>query len=94
LVEVLRIPPKALGFRWTFFVPVYWFPADLLPSHQNATIRENVCFGRPFEEARYWDAVRDSCLEPDLDMLPHGDLTEVGEKVIFSMPLLLVVSDF
>lgn len=48
---------------------------------QNATIRENVCFGRPFEEERYWKAVQDSCLEPDLEMLPFGDLTEVGEKV-------------
>lgn len=25
--------------------------------------------------------MRDTCLEPDLAMLPHGDLTEVGEKV-------------
>ncbi|TFK40264.1 ABC transporter [Crucibulum laeve] len=49
---------------------------------QNATIRENVCFGRPFEEDRYWRAIRDSCLEPDLEMLPNGDLTEVGEKGI------------
>ncbi|KAH7925483.1 ABC transporter [Leucogyrophana mollusca] len=49
---------------------------------QNATIRENVCFGRPFEEERYWKAVRDACLEPDLDMLPNYDLTEVGEKGI------------
>jgi ABC-type multidrug transport system fused ATPase/permease subunit len=49
---------------------------------QNATIRENICFGRPFEEERYWKAVKDSCLEPDLDMLPYGDLTEVGEKGI------------
>uniref|UniRef100_A0A8H7Y0W3 ABC transporter n=1 Tax=Psilocybe cubensis TaxID=181762 RepID=A0A8H7Y0W3_PSICU len=49
---------------------------------QNATIRENICFGRPFEEERYWNAVRDSCLGPDLEMLPHGDLTEVGEKGI------------
>lgn len=48
---------------------------------QNATIRDNICFGRPFEEARYWNAIRDSCLEPDLEMLPNGDLTEVGEKV-------------
>ncbi|KAF9484351.1 ABC transporter [Pholiota conissans] len=48
----------------------------------NATIRENICFGRPFEEARYWDAVRAACLEPDLEMLPHADLTEVGEKGI------------
>ncbi|KAF5342067.1 hypothetical protein D9611_001575 [Ephemerocybe angulata] len=49
---------------------------------QNATIRENICFGRPFEPERYWKAVRDSCLEPDLDMLPNGDMTEVGEKGI------------
>ncbi|KAF9560470.1 ABC transporter [Agrocybe pediades] len=49
---------------------------------QNATIRENICFGRPFEEDRYWKAIRDSCLETDLEMLPNGDLTEVGEKGI------------
>ena len=30
---------------------------------------------------KYWEAVRDSCLEPDLEMLPHGDATEVGERV-------------
>ncbi|EGN97738.1 hypothetical protein SERLA73DRAFT_111068 [Serpula lacrymans var. lacrymans S7.3] len=49
---------------------------------QNTTIRENICFGRPFEEQRYWKAIRDACLEPDLEMLPNGDLTEVGEKGI------------
>ncbi|KZS95710.1 P-loop containing nucleoside triphosphate hydrolase protein [Sistotremastrum niveocremeum HHB9708] len=49
---------------------------------QNATIRENVTFGRPFDEKRYWAAIRDSCLEHDLELLPHGDLTEVGEKGI------------
>ncbi|PPQ72540.1 hypothetical protein CVT26_004018 [Gymnopilus dilepis] len=49
---------------------------------QNATIRENICFGRPFDETRYWKAIRDSCLGPDLEMLPNGDLTEVGERGI------------
>lgn len=49
---------------------------------QNATIRENICFGRPFEEKKYWKAVRDACLEPDLAMLPNGDMTEVGERGI------------
>ncbi|KAI6099708.1 ABC transporter [Pisolithus sp. B1] len=47
---------------------------------QNATIRDNVCFGRPFEEKRYWKAIRDACLEADLQILPNYDLTEVGEK--------------
>ncbi|KAJ7593418.1 ABC transporter [Mycena floridula] len=49
---------------------------------QNATIRDNICFGRPFEEEKYWNSVKASCLEPDLEMLPSGDLTEVGEKGI------------
>ncbi|KAI6039823.1 ABC transporter [Pisolithus marmoratus] len=49
---------------------------------QNASIRDNICFGRPFEEERYWKAVRDACLEADLQMLPNYDLTEVGEKGI------------
>ena len=49
---------------------------------QNATIRENICFGRPFEEERYWKAVRDACLETDLELFPHYDMTEVGEKGI------------
>jgi hypothetical protein len=48
---------------------------------QNATIRENICFGRPFEEERYWKAIHDACLEADLDVLPNGDMTEVGERV-------------
>ena len=30
---------------------------------QNAAIWENICFGRLFEEERYWKTVRDSCLE-------------------------------
>ncbi|KAF8273331.1 P-loop containing nucleoside triphosphate hydrolase protein [Lactarius quietus] len=49
---------------------------------QNATIRDNICFGRPFEAERYWKVVHDSCLEPDLDVLPNGDMTEVGERGI------------
>ncbi|KAI9463347.1 ABC transporter [Lactarius psammicola] len=49
---------------------------------QNATIRDNICFGRPFEAERYWKAVHDACLEPDLDVLPNGDMTEVGERGI------------
>ncbi|KAI0255115.1 ABC transporter [Lactifluus subvellereus] len=49
---------------------------------QNATIRENICFGLPFEAERYWKAVHDACLEADLDVLPNGDMTEVGERGI------------
>lgn len=49
---------------------------------QNATIRDNITFGRPFDEERYWKAVKDACLETDIDMMPNGDMTEVGERGI------------
>ncbi|KAF9267240.1 ABC transporter [Marasmius fiardii PR-910] len=49
---------------------------------QNATIRENVTFGKPFDEVKYQEALKKSCLEKDLEMLPYGDMTEVGEKGI------------
>ncbi|OBZ72495.1 Oligomycin resistance ATP-dependent permease YOR1 [Grifola frondosa] len=49
---------------------------------QNATVRDSICFGRPFEEEKYWKVVQDACLEADLELLPNGDLTEVGERGI------------
>lgn len=39
--------------------------------------RDNVLFGQPFEEERYWRVVEQSCLLPDLYLLPNGDMTEV-----------------
>ncbi|KAL4062863.1 ABC protein [Scleroderma citrinum] len=49
---------------------------------QNATLRDNVLFGRPFVEERYWRVIELACLLPDLQLLPDGDLTEIGEKGI------------
>ncbi|KAF7965153.1 hypothetical protein HWV62_45382, partial [Athelia sp. TMB] len=49
---------------------------------QNATLRNNVIFGQPFDEDRYWAAVENASLLPDLDALPDGDATEIGEKGI------------
>ncbi|QRV82925.1 ABC transporter transmembrane region [Ceratobasidium sp. AG-Ba] len=49
---------------------------------QNATLRDNVVFGRPWDEERYWASIRDASLEVDLELLPDGDLTEIGEKGI------------
>ncbi|KAL8749541.1 MAG: hypothetical protein Q9184_006768 [Pyrenodesmia sp. 2 TL-2023] len=49
---------------------------------QNATVRDNVVFGKDYER-RWYDEVVDACaLRPDLDMLPHGDMTEIGERGI------------
>ena len=54
----------------------------LLNGLQNATIRENICFGQLFDSDRYWQAISDSCLDADLKLFPNGDLTEVGERGI------------
>lgn len=69
-----------VSFRHTLVFYRKW--QSLIFLLENATVRENICFGRPFEEDRYWNAVHDACLEADLDMLPDSDLTEVGEKGI------------
>ncbi|KAG1828571.1 ABC protein [Suillus variegatus] len=49
---------------------------------QNTTLRDNITFGQRFEEDRYWRVVEIACLLPDLQLLPDGDLTEIGEKGI------------
>lgn len=49
---------------------------------QNATVKDNVLFGRDYNEERYWNAIRNASLMSDLELLPDGDLTEIGEKGI------------
>lgn len=44
---------------------------------QNATLRDNIVFGRKWDECRYWRCVELACLIPDLEILADGDLTEV-----------------
>lgn len=48
---------------------------------QNATLKENIVFGRSFESSNYTKVVRGCALQQDFDMLPAGDSTEIGEKV-------------
>lgn len=48
---------------------------------QNATLRDNILFGHGYNERKY-RSVLDACaLTPDLEVLPGGDMTEIGEKV-------------
>ena len=49
---------------------------------QNATLRDNIVFGKPFVMKKYLGVIDACCLEQDIAMLPGGDLTEVGEKGI------------
>ncbi|XP_071492094.1 ATP-binding cassette sub-family C member 9-like [Diadema antillarum] len=48
----------------------------------NASLKENILFGQPWDEHRYREVIDACALKPDIDMLPAGDLTEIGEKGI------------
>ncbi|XP_078537187.1 ATP-binding cassette sub-family C member 8 isoform X2 [Lissotriton helveticus] len=48
----------------------------------NATVEENITFESQFNKQKY-KAVIDACsLQPDIDILPHGDQTQIGERGI------------
>ncbi|KAG0501841.1 hypothetical protein HPP92_001913 [Vanilla planifolia] len=46
----------------------------------NATVRDNILFGSPFEARHYEEAIDVTSLQHDLELLPGGDLTEIGER--------------
>lgn len=49
---------------------------------QNTSLKQNILFGKEMDE-RWYDTVIDACaLGPDIEMLPAGDLTEIGERGI------------
>ncbi|TMW55712.1 hypothetical protein Poli38472_010594 [Pythium oligandrum] len=49
---------------------------------QHNSVRENILFGKPFDQQHY-DAVISACqMRRDLDILENGDATEIGERGI------------
>lgn len=56
--------------------------APQTPWIRNATLRENILFGQPDKEEKFREVVRACSLEHDLEVLPNGELTEIGEKGI------------
>ncbi|GAB0192161.1 ATP-binding cassette sub-family C member 2 [Grus japonensis] len=49
---------------------------------QNATLKDNILFGSELDEARYQQVIKACALLQDLELLPAGDQTEIGEKGI------------
>uniref|UniRef100_A0A8C2DEB2 Multidrug resistance-associated protein 1 n=1 Tax=Cyprinus carpio TaxID=7962 RepID=A0A8C2DEB2_CYPCA len=47
---------------------------------QNATLKDNILFGRDAKDSWYQKVVEACALLPDLEILPGGDSTEIGEK--------------
>ncbi|KAK6480073.1 multidrug resistance-associated protein 9-like [Huso huso] len=46
----------------------------------HGTVRDNILMGEDFDEKRYSEVVSTCSLKPDLAILPHGDMTEIGER--------------
>lgn len=47
---------------------------------QSASIRDNIIFGKPYDQALYSEIIQACALVLDFQILPHGDLTEIGER--------------
>ncbi|XP_072938928.1 multidrug resistance-associated protein 1 isoform X2 [Epargyreus clarus] len=49
---------------------------------QNATLQDNILFGKPLDKSKYNNVINVCALRTDFDVLPGGDQTEIGEKGI------------
>ena len=83
--------PRAVAHEERFdaqATPANWIITDAIafvaqiPWLENASLKDNILFGLPYDEKRY-NKVLDACaLRKDLEILPDGDLTEVGANGI------------
>ncbi|XP_073072380.1 ATP-binding cassette sub-family C member 8 isoform X3 [Manis javanica] len=48
----------------------------------NTTVEENITFESPYNKQRYKMIIEACSLQPDIDILPHGDQTQIGERGI------------
>lgn len=48
---------------------------------QNLTLRDNILFSKPLNKGVYDKVIHACALGPDLEILPGGDETEIGERV-------------
>ncbi|OQU94778.1 ABC transporter transmembrane domain-containing protein [Cladophialophora immunda] len=53
-----------------------------IPWIENATIRDNILFGLPLDNDRYQKVLHACALTKDLEMLPDGELTDIGANGI------------
>ena len=53
------------------------------PWLRHQTIKDNILFGYPYDEARYNAVVEACALQPDLELLEDGDATEIGARSVF-----------
>ncbi|KAK2457986.1 ABC transporter C family member [Trifolium repens] len=47
---------------------------------QTGSVRDNILFGSPMDAQKYQETLHRSSLVKDLELFPHDDLTEIGER--------------
>ncbi|KAG0346517.1 hypothetical protein BG004_001533 [Podila humilis] len=75
-------PTSRLVSPATGYIPGTVAYVSQYPWLQQASIRENIMFGSPYEADRYRHVLEACALLPDLQIFEHGDQTEIGEKGI------------
>lgn len=80
-VDICAAPFECTAGKTSQQVQIYGSTAYVpqAPFILGGTVRDNIMFGREYDEARYRVAVQAAQLEPDLAQLPAGDMTELGE---------------
>ncbi|PYH42937.1 P-loop containing nucleoside triphosphate hydrolase protein [Aspergillus saccharolyticus JOP 1030-1] len=71
-----RFDDRATSANWTVDSAIAYVAQ--IPWIENATIKANILFGLPYHEGRYQKTLAACALQKDLEMLPDGDLTDIG----------------
>ncbi|KAH6709145.1 hypothetical protein BKA61DRAFT_556514 [Leptodontidium sp. MPI-SDFR-AT-0119] len=75
-----RFDSKATAADW--IIPSAIAYVAQTPWIENASIKDNILFGLPFDEIRYNKVLKSCALAQDLELFDDGDLTEVGAQGI------------
>ncbi|XP_037957308.1 ATP-binding cassette sub-family C member Sur isoform X2 [Teleopsis dalmanni] len=77
---LMEMPLMSGDMIWNKTSTIAFVPQ--LPWLLNTSIRENITFGESFRPKRY-DFVLEACaLKPDIELMPQGDMTVIGERGI------------
>ncbi|RWW05959.1 hypothetical protein GW17_00030745 [Ensete ventricosum] len=77
LCAILGETPKLSGSVEVFGSIAYGSQTSWI---QSGTIRDNILYGKPMDEALYQKAIKSCALDKDIDNFDHGDLTEIGHR--------------
>ena len=86
-IQVPRGPPPSERYDQQATASNWYLEGSIafvaqIPWIENATIKENILFGLPLDLVRYRQTIFACALRKDLEMLPDGDLTDVGANGI------------